>query len=55
MINRTKLLADLKLQVRDLESDLRERFGSILEYKQRLTSDWQAACDAGRTAEALES
>ena len=28
MINRTKLLADLKLQVRDLEGDLRERFGS---------------------------
>lgn len=55
MINRTKLLADLKLQVRDLEGDLRERFGSILEYKQRLTADWQAARDAGRTAEALES
>lgn len=55
MINRTKLLADLKLQVRDLEGDLRERFGSILEYKQRLTAEWQAARDAGRTAEALES
>lgn len=55
MINRTKLLADLKLQVRDLEGDLRERFGSIQEYKQRLTADWQAARDAGRTAEALES
>lgn len=55
MINRTKLLADLKPQVRDLEGDLRERFGSILEYKQRLTADWQAARDAGRTAEALES
>lgn len=55
MINRTKLLADLKLQVRDLEGDLRERFGTVLEYKQRLTADWQAARDAGRTAEALES
>jgi len=53
MINRTKLLADLKLQVRDLEGDLRERFGSIQDYKQRLTTDWQAARDAGRTAEAL--
>lgn len=55
MINRTKLLADLKLQVRDLEGDLRERFGTVLEYNQRLTADWQAARDAGRTAEALES
>lgn len=55
MINRTKLLAELKLQVRDLEGDLRERFGSILEYKERLTADWQAARDAGRTSEAMET
>ena len=48
MINRTRLLADLKLQVRDLEGDLRERFGTVLEYKQRLTADWQAARDAGQ-------
>jgi hypothetical protein len=28
MINRTKLLSDLKVQVRDLESDLRGRFAT---------------------------
>lgn len=55
MINRTKLLADLKVQVRDLESDLRGRFATHAEYRERLTTDWQAARDAGRTAEALET
>lgn len=55
MINRTKLLADLKVQVRDLESDLRGRFASHAEYKTRLTADWQAARDAGRTSEAVET
>ena len=28
MINRTKLLSDLKVQVKDLETDLRARFAS---------------------------
>lgn len=51
MINRTKLLADLKVQVRDLEADLRARFASNIEYRSRLTADWQAARDAGRTSE----
>ncbi|WP_028211989.1 BREX-2 system adenine-specific DNA-methyltransferase PglX [Paraburkholderia mimosarum] len=52
MINRTKLLADLKLQVRDLEADLRQRFATNnSEYQTRLTADWQAARDAGRTSE----
>lgn len=55
MINRIKLLSDLKLQVRDLEGDLRGRFASHPGYKNRLTADWQAARDAGRTAEALET
>jgi len=55
MINRTKLLADLKVQVRDLESDLRGRFATHAEYKSRLTADWQAARDAGRTSEAVET
>lgn len=55
MINRTRLLADLKLQVRDLEADLRGRFASHTEYRDRLTGDWRAASDAGRTAEALET
>jgi hypothetical protein len=52
MINRTKLLADLKVQVRDLESDLRQRFATNnSDYRTRLTADWQAARDAGRTSE----
>ena len=55
MINRPKLLADLKVQVRDLESDLRTRFATHAEYKSRLTTDWEAARDAGRTSEALET
>jgi hypothetical protein len=55
MINRTKLLADLKVQVRDLESDLRGRFTTHAEYKSRLTAEWQAARDAGRTSEAVET
>jgi hypothetical protein len=55
MINRTKLLSDLKVQVRDLESDLRGRFATHAEYKNRLTADWQAARDAGRTSEAVET
>lgn len=55
MINRTKLLADLKVQVRDLESDLRGRFATHAEYKSRLTADWQDARDAGRTSEAVET
>lgn len=55
MINRANLLADLKLQVRDLEADLRGRFATHAEYKDRLTVDWRAARDAGRTAEAVET
>ncbi len=55
MINRTKLLSDLKVQVRDLESDLRGRFATHAEYKTRLMADWQAARDAGRTSEAVET
>ena len=51
MINRTKLLGDLKVQVRDLEADLRARFASNNDYRSRLTADWQAARDAGRTSE----
>lgn len=52
MINRTKLLADLKLQVRNLEADLRQRFATNnSDYRSRLTADWQAARDAGRTSE----
>lgn len=51
MIKRTKLLADLKVQVKDLEADLRARFATDIEYRSRLTADWQAARDAQRTSE----
>ena len=53
MILRGRLLADLKSQVRDLENDLRERFASNADYQARLSADWQAAREAGRTAEPL--
>lgn len=53
MIRGTKLRDALKAQVRDLEADLRERFETHTEYKAQLSSDWKAAHDAGRTAEAL--
>lgn len=37
MINRTKLLADLKVQVKDLEADLRQRFATNnSDYRTRL-------------------
>ncbi len=50
MIRGTKLRDALKAQVRDLEADLRERFGTHNEYKAQLSSEWKAAHDAGRTA-----
>ena len=53
MIQRPRLLADLKSQVRDLEQDLRGRFASDAGYRALLSADWEAARDAGRTAEAL--
>ncbi len=55
MIERGKLLAGLKPLVRNLEADLRARCDSDAAYRQRLTTDWQAAREAGRTAEALET
>jgi hypothetical protein len=55
MIQRPRLLADLKSQVRDLEQDLRGRFASDAGYQALLSADWQAARDAGRTAEALDT
>src|SRR3989442_275253 len=54
MIQGTKLRDALKAQVRDLESDLRERFKTDANYKAQLSADWKAAYDAGRIAEALE-
>jgi len=55
MIHRGKLLSDLKTRVEDLESDLRDRFATRPDYRERLTADWQSAREAGRTAEALET
>lgn len=54
MIDRLKLLADLKPLVRALEADLRDAFKKTGDYRQRLQTDWEAARAAGRTAEALE-
>jgi hypothetical protein len=54
MIQRGKLLEKLKPLVRDLEADLRQRFGGHPDYRARLTADWEAAREAGRTAEALD-
>jgi len=54
MIDRHKLLADLKPMVRALEADLRDLFKKPEGYRQRLQADWEAACAAGRTAEALD-
>ncbi|WP_231408558.1 BREX-2 system adenine-specific DNA-methyltransferase PglX [Ralstonia solanacearum] len=52
MIDRTKLLVDLKLLVRNLEADLRHRFATDnCGYRTHLTADWQAARDAERTLE----
>ncbi|MCK7580658.1 MAG: hypothetical protein MZV65_36830 [Chromatiales bacterium] len=55
MIHHPKLLADLKPLVRDLEADLRARFVAHSDYRDRLTADWWAARDAGRTTEAVET
>jgi hypothetical protein len=54
MIDRLRLLADLKPLVRALEADLRDGFKKVGDYRQRLQTDWEAARAAGRTAEALE-
>ncbi|MFZ1491907.1 MAG: BREX-2 system adenine-specific DNA-methyltransferase PglX [Candidatus Competibacter denitrificans] len=54
MLDRLKLLADLKPLVRALEADLRDGFKKAGDYRQRLQTDWEAARAAGRTAEALE-
>ncbi|MER2527662.1 MAG: BREX-2 system adenine-specific DNA-methyltransferase PglX [Candidatus Competibacter denitrificans] len=54
MIDRLKLLADLKPLVRALEADLRDAFKKTGDYRQCLQADWEAARAAGRTAEALE-
>ncbi|MBH2042924.1 MAG: BREX-2 system adenine-specific DNA-methyltransferase PglX [Comamonadaceae bacterium] len=55
MINASQLLADLKRRLTLLESDLRERIDTLPDLKASLQAEWQAARDAKRTAETLES
>ena len=54
MINPPQLLTDLKRRLTMLESDLRERIDTLPDLKASLQAEWQAACDAKRTAETLE-
>ena len=55
MINAPQLLADLKRRLTTLESDLRERISTLPELQASLQAEWQAARDARRTAETMES
>jgi len=55
MINAPQLLADLKRRLTGLEDDLRARISTLSELKASLSAEWQAARDANRTAETLES
>lgn len=55
MINAPQLLADLKRRLIGLEDDLRARISTLPDLKASLSNEWQAARDANRTAETLES
>lgn len=55
MINAPQLLADLKRRLTGLEADLRERINTLPDLKASLTTEWQTARDANRTAETFES
>lgn len=55
MINAPQLLADLKRRLTGLEDDLRERINTLPDLKASLTTEWQTARDANRTAETFES
>jgi hypothetical protein len=59
MIDAKVLLADLTRLLKRLEDDLRERALSpaseVPELRAQLQAEWQAARDAGRTAETFES
>ena len=55
VIDRKALLTDLKVQVRRLEDDLRERAGEVEEFDTELRAEWQAARDAKRIAATYES
>jgi hypothetical protein len=59
MIDAKVLLADLTRLLKRLEDDLRERalspMSEVPELRTQLQAEWQAARDAGRTAETFES
>ncbi|MFZ4859788.1 MAG: BREX-2 system adenine-specific DNA-methyltransferase PglX [Desulfuromonadaceae bacterium] len=55
MINAPQLLTDLKRRLLALEDDLRGRISALPDLKASLQAEWQAARDANRTAETLES
>lgn len=55
MINAPQLLTDLKRRLTALEDDLRERINTLPDLKASLNAEWQAARDANRTAETVES
>ncbi|MER2551644.1 MAG: BREX-2 system adenine-specific DNA-methyltransferase PglX [Thauera sp.] len=59
MIDAKLLLADLTRLLKRLEDDLRERalspMSEVPELRTQLQAEWQAARDAGRTAETFES
>ncbi len=55
MIDAPRLLADLTRLLKRLEDDLRQRIAEVAELKAGLQAEWQAARDAGRTAETFES
>ena len=55
MIDAPQLLADLKRRLIGLEDDLRTRINALPDLNASLSAEWQAARDANRTAETLES
>jgi hypothetical protein len=55
VINARQLLADLTRLLKRFEDDLRQRIEDVGELKASLQAEWQAARDANRTAETLET
>jgi hypothetical protein len=54
MMDRKRLLEDLKRLLKRLEDDLRERMAAVPEMADRLRGEYHAARDAGRTGAAFE-
>jgi hypothetical protein len=55
MIEAAKLLKDLRRLLRVLEDDIRVRTEEDAATGTALTADWQAASDAGRTAQTFNA